>query len=112
MRPSVDQIFFTVSAVCGVGHHFIAGHRKACRRRVIVHARVVAAIVLRQMRSMSYPEIGMAINRHHSSVIELIQNHQHRPQVRRDVSAVVEKVSESLRLQNSPPQEAIHEHAH
>lgn len=94
MRPSIDQIFAEVSATCGVGRHFMMSKGTGSQRPLLVQARTVTALVMRDMRQMSPNEIGMELKRCRSSIVDLIKQHSSKTQVRRDV----EKVTESLRL--------------
>lgn len=96
--PQVDAIFRAVNRVTTIGRHFL---RADARQPAIVHARVVAALVLRAPHPggrMSWPAAGRTLHRSHNALLELVQHHQHRHQVRRDVDAVL------ARLQQQQPQ--------
>ena len=86
----MDRVLSVAGRVAAAPPFFI---RSASRNPTFVHARAVAALVLREM-GYGWKRIGRALNRSHSSVIGLVRDHEADDRVRRDVR----EVSETLGL--------------
>lgn len=89
-RPSIDHIFSAVSQVTGVGRGIL---RCRSRNPMVVRARALAAAAMRDLREMSYPEIGRELHRSHSSIIELLRQHRMDEDFRRDIWQVADRLN-------------------
>ena len=64
---NVDDIKHEVSACTGVPIHLIDGHVRAAS---LVRARHLAMYLARKYTTLSYPELGEAFGRHHTTILE------------------------------------------
>lgn len=62
--------------------------------RIHVDGRAVLCMVLRQKRRLSFPQIGSAIGRDHSSVYNLVRNFDRRLEARPELGGVMRRVME------------------
>ncbi len=67
---SKSEVFMIVSRITGVSVHAILGHS---RSKTETCARHIAAHVLRSHCHMSYPEIGRALERDHTTIMKAIE---------------------------------------
>jgi chromosomal replication initiation ATPase DnaA len=89
----IDQTYRAIAAVTGVGRYFI---KSASRQPSIVYARAVAILVMREALGMTWPAIAAELNREHSSVLELAQDHDRDQDIRADVAVVSETLTREI----------------
>lgn len=95
--PTLDEIHAAVAWVTGVGTHFILAD---ARTPHVASARAVTILAMRHLRGMSWPQIGDALNRSHSSVFDLAEAHRGQQRVQHELRRVTERLIE-LRSQAS-----------
>lgn len=70
-RTAVDELLGVVAREYGVTADDIRGR---CRSKSIAEARGTAAALLRDLAHMSFPEIGRALNRDHTTIISGVRS--------------------------------------
>jgi hypothetical protein len=65
-EPTLSQIFLVVCVLFGISKRLLLSHRRCM---FLVRPRMLFYAVARDMTSKSFPQIGAACNRHHSTVL-------------------------------------------
>lgn len=82
------EIFYTVERETGIDQRFI---KSTSRNKDIVRARAMFCEIARS-RGFSYPEIGRAINRDHSTVMYLVKEYLPKIGIKVKIETKMEKI--------------------